>query len=193
MKKLTILIAMLMATSAWTEWTKTCKSEDGTYSETASLLYDNEDWSYTQQKYREGKKYTIKFSTLTNLQPPLGDISSLKTEYWVRCPIDFDNFDPTYGFYETKKIKDVCFSKINAKGEKLCEEGGKEEKLTFMWSQFISYLPFGKVAVDLCGQLEINLHREKYPETFSKRNPPLPLIPCNDKLVTNIIENISGR
>ena len=83
-----------MATSAWAEWTKTCKSEDGTYSETASLLYDNKNWSYTQQKYREGKKYTIKFSTLTNLQPPLGGISSLKTEYWVRCPIDFDNFDP---------------------------------------------------------------------------------------------------
>ena len=76
MKKLTLLIAMLMATSAWAEWTKTCKSEDGTYSETASLLYDNKNWSYTQQKYREGKKYTIKFSTLTNLQPPLGGISS---------------------------------------------------------------------------------------------------------------------
>ena len=175
------------------EWTKTCKSEDGTYSETASVLYDNKNWSYTQQKYMQGKKYTINFSTLTNFQPPLGGISSLKTEYWVRCPLDFDNLDPLYGFYETKKIKDVCFSKINAKGEKLCDESGKEKKLTFSWSQFISYLPLGKVVVDLCSQLEINLHKKKYPETFSERNPPLPLVPCNDKLITNIIDNISGQ
>ena len=169
------------------EWTETCKYNGEEYVETDELLYDKNNWTFSKERYREGIKHTIMFSTLTNFNPPLGAISSLKSEYRLHCPLDFNKWHSLYGYYETQKIKDTCFSKINAEGEKLCEEKSKDKKLMFEYGNHYKINPFGKVAVDLCEQLELNFFKEKYPKTYDDRDPPY-ILSCG-KHYSNLIKN----
>jgi|TARA_B110000438_G_scaffold90472_1_gene89931 hypothetical protein len=197
MKKLLLITAMFMATSAWAieiievdEWTETCKYNGEEYVETDELLYDKNNWTFSKTRYNQGIRHTIWFSTLTNFNPPLGAVSSLKSEYKLYCPTDFDEWEEKYGAYIAKKVKDSCFSKINAEGEKLCEERSKEKQVVFHFINHYKVNPFGKVAVDLCNQLELNFLKEKYPETYKEESPPF-IWSC-DKNYSKLMKVYSG-